>query len=74
MTAFSHDFIADQAAYRSALDWAHARALHSFFNQHIITDADRRYLAIDEGDYGALLPSLASRVIETIPGQLSDEY
>lgn len=74
MTAFNHDFAADQAAYRTALDCAQQRALHSYFNQHIITDADAGYLAIDEGDYGALSPQLEGRVIETVRGHLSDEY
>jgi hypothetical protein len=74
MTEQLHRFAADQAAYRLALDCAHMRAQHSYFDQHIITDAEAGYLAIDAGDYGALAPELADRVIETVPGHFSDEY
>jgi O-methyltransferase involved in polyketide biosynthesis len=77
MTAFDRDFVsadADQAAYRTALDCARARAQHSYFNQHIISDPEAGYLAIDEGDYCSLSTELAGRVIETVRGQLLDEY
>ena len=78
MTAHNHDFAADfgadRDAYRTALDCAHQWALHSYFNQHVITDRDAGYLAIDEGDYDALAPDLAYRVVETVRGHLSDEY
>ena len=71
---FTADFNDDRAAYRAALDRAHARALHSYFDQHIIIDLNAGYVAIDEGDYGALAPHLADRVVETVRGHLSDEY
>ncbi len=78
MTTFSHNFkgdlTADRDAYCAALDCAHQRALHSYFNQHVIIDRDAGYLAIDEGDYDALAPELAHRVVETVRGHLSDEY
>ena len=64
----------DQAAFVAALDCAHRRALHSYFNQHIITDAEPGYVAIDEGDYGALSQQMMDRVVQTIPGALLDEY
>ena len=73
-TDFRHDFTTDCEAYRTALDCAQKRALHSYFDQHIITDREARYLAIDEGDYDALAPNLASRVVETVRGHLSDEH
>ena len=63
----------DQAAYVAALDRAHARSYHSYFNQHVLTDADASYITIDEGDYGALPVLLAERVIETVPSKLCDE-
>ena len=63
----------DQAAYVAALDRAHARSYHSYFNQHVLTDAEAGYIAIDEGDYGALSVQLAERVIETVPSKLCDE-
>ena len=71
---FRHDFTTDCEAYRTALDCAHKRALHSYFDQHIITDREAGYVAIDEGDYDALAPHLAGRVVETVRGHLSDEY
>ena len=64
----------DQMAFVAALDTAHRRALHSYFNQHIISDAERGYVAIDEGDYGALSQQMMDRVVQTIPGALLDEY
>ena len=64
----------DQTAFVTALDCAHRRAQHSCFNQHIIADAERGYIAIDEGDYGALSQQMMDRVIQTIPGALLDEY
>ena len=78
MTAHNHDFAAglsaDRDAYRTALDCAHQRALHSYFNQHVIIDRDAGYVAIDEGDYDALAPEHAQREVETVRGHLSDEY
>src|SRR3546814_7391860 len=44
---------ADNAAYFAAVACAERRALHSYFDQHVIQDDELGYLAIDEGDYGA---------------------
>ncbi len=65
---------ADQAAFVAALDQAHARSFHSYFTQYVLTDDDAGYIAIDEGDYGALPKAMLDRVIETVPGRLSDEF
>jgi len=65
---------ADQAAFVAALDHAHARSLHSYFTQYILTDEVSGYIAIDEGDYGALPKAMLDRVIDTVPGRLSDEF
>ena len=59
----------DQAAYLAALDRAHARSYHSYFNH----DDEAGLIAIDEGDYGALAPRLYDRIIETVPSTLCDE-
>jgi len=67
-------FRADQAAYVAALDQAHARAFHSHFTQYILTDDEAGYVAIDEGDYGALPQCLQDRVIDTVRGKLGDEF
>jgi hypothetical protein len=64
---------ADQAAFVAALDQAHARSYHSYFTQYVLTDDEAGYIAVDEGDYGALPKALQDRVIDTVPGRLSDE-
>ena len=65
---------ADQAAFVAALDQAQARSFHSYFTQYILSDEEAGYIAVDEGDYGALPKALLDRVIETVPGRLSDEF
>jgi hypothetical protein len=65
---------ADTANYLAALAFAERRALHSFFDQHVIEDAPGRYVAIDEGDYNALPMTLIDRVVHTVPGRMSDEF
>jgi hypothetical protein len=67
-------FQADQAAFVAALDKAHARSLHSYFTQYVLTDGEAGYIAVDEGDYGALPKAMLDRVIDTVPGKLSDEF
>ena len=42
-------FQADQAAFVAALDKAHARSLHSYFTQYVLTDGEAGYIAVDEG-------------------------
>ncbi|MFL0418522.1 hypothetical protein ACH0CP_13115 [Sphingomonas sp. 179-I 2A4 NHS] len=64
----------DTAAYLAALAFAERRALHSFFDQHVIEDEMKGYVAIDEGDYGALPMALIDRVVHTVPGGMSDEF
>jgi hypothetical protein len=53
---------------------AHARSLHSYFTQYVLTDGEAGYIAVDEGDYGALPKAMLDRVIDTVPGKLSDEF
>lgn len=65
---------ADQAAFVAALDQAHARSYHSYFTQYVLTDGEAGYIAVDEGDYGVLPKALLDRVIDTVPGRLSDEF
>lgn len=66
-------FQADQVAFVAALDQAHARSFHSYFTQYVLTDDEAGYIAVDEGDYGALPAGMLDRVIDTVPSQLSDE-
>ncbi|EZP79972.1 hypothetical protein BV97_03755 [Novosphingobium resinovorum] len=64
----------DQAAFVAALDQAHARSFHSYYTQYVLTDDEAGYIAVDEGDYGALPKAMLDRVIDTVPGRLSDEF
>ena len=65
---------ADQAAFVAAQDQAHARSFHSYFTQYVLTDDEAGYIAVDEGDYGALPKAMLDRVIDTVRGRLSDEF
>ena len=60
--------------YFAALAVAERRALHSFFDQHIIEDKRLGYFALDEGDYKALPAHLAARVVHTVHGAMLDEF
>lgn len=64
----------DTAAYLAAVACAERRALHSFFDQHVIEDEDIGYITIDEGDYGALPMTIIDRIVHSVPGGLLDEY
>ena len=71
VTQFQRTSTSDR--YFAALAVAERRALHSFFDQHIIEDRELGYFALDEGDYNALPAHLAARVVHTIHGAMSDE-
>lgn len=60
--------------YFAALAVAERRALHSFFDQHIVEDRELGYFALDEGDYNALPAHLAARVVHTMHGAMLDEF
>lgn len=60
--------------YLAALAVAESRALHSFFDQHIVEDRELGYFALDEGDYNALPAHLAARVVHTVHGAMLDEF
>jgi hypothetical protein len=60
--------------YFEALAVAERRALHSYFDQHIVEDDDLGYFALDEGDYNALPAQLANRVVHTVRGGMLDEF
>lgn len=60
--------------YFAALAVAERRALHSFFDQHIVEDRELGYFALDEGDYNALPAHLAARVVHTVHGPMLDEF
>ena len=60
--------------YFDALALAECRALHSYFDQHIVEDRELGYFALDEGDYNALPAHLAARVVHTVHGAMLDEF
>ena len=60
--------------YFEALETAEKRALHSFFDQHVIEDDELGYFALDEGDYNILPAHLAARVVHTVHGGMLDEF
>lgn len=74
LTAQRYADAADTNAYFAAVSTAERRALHSYYDQHVLTDHEAGYVAIDEGDYNALPPHLIERVVHTVHGALLDEY
>ncbi|RVT38671.1 hypothetical protein [Sphingobium algorifonticola] len=74
MQMISTNAAADNAAYFAAVAYAERRAQHSYFDQHVIADKDLGYLAIDEGDYGALSQPMIDRIVYTAAGGMLDEY
>ena len=67
-------FNVDRAAFMAALDQAHARSFHSHFTQYVLADDEAGYIAVDEGDYGALPKAMLDRVVDTVPTKLTDEF
>jgi hypothetical protein len=74
MPTNTNNALGDHAAYMAAVACAARRALHSFFDQHVIIEPDGGYCAIDEGDYNALPMNIIDRVVYSVPGAMSDEY
>lgn len=74
MQIITNAITADNAAYFAAVTNAERRALHSYFDQHVIEDPELGYLTIDEGDYGALNPPMIDRIVYTAPGGILDEF
>ena len=52
--AYFEPCTATSRSYFEALELAERRALHSYFDQHIVADEELGYVALDEGDYCAL--------------------
>lgn len=61
-------------SYFEALETAERRALHSFFDQHVIEDEGLGYFALDEGDYNALPAYLSARVVHTVHGGMLEDF
>ncbi|MBK7162388.1 MAG: hypothetical protein IPH79_07715 [Sphingomonadales bacterium] len=65
---------ADEQALITAMHCAYARSFHSYFNQYILTDFERGYIVVDEGDYGALPQHLIDRIVDSVPSQMLDQF
>jgi hypothetical protein len=65
---------ADHAAYLAACANAENRALHSFFDQHVIVDEEAGYIVLDEGDHDPLPMTVIDRIVYTVTGQMLDNY
>jgi hypothetical protein len=63
----------NHAAFFAAVTNAERRALHSYFDQHVVADDEAGYITIDEGDYGALPTSIIDRIVHSVQGGLLDE-
>ena len=74
MQTITNTAAAHNTAYFAAVANAERRALHIFFDQHVIEDEEQGYLAIDEGDYGNLTPAMIDRIVYTAPGGILDEF
>ena len=72
--AYSAPCSASPRSYFEALELAERRALHSYFDQHIVEDKTLGYFALDEGDYNALPAHLTNRVVHTVRGGMLDEF
>ena len=66
--------VTSDMAFQAAVRRAEQRALHSFFNQHVVEDQEHHFVAIDEGDYDALPAWMVDRVAHTVPGMMADDY
>lgn len=74
MQTISNIAAADHAAFFAAVANAERRALHSYFDQHVVADDDIGYITVDEGDYGTLPDAMIDRIVHSVPGGLLDEY
>jgi hypothetical protein len=68
MQNISTSAAADNAAFFAAIANAERRALHSYFDQHVVADEEAGYITIDEGDYGALPMGIIDRIVHSVPG------
>src|SRR3546814_20345161 len=74
MQIISTSAAADNAAVFAAIANAERRALHSYFDQHVVADEEAGYITIDEGDYGALPMTIIDRIVHSVPGGRLDAF
>ena len=64
----------EHAAYLKAISDATARALYSYFDQHIVRMDDGSYWVADEGACETLMQDLVDRIVHTVDAGRSDEW
>src|SRR3546814_13199472 len=74
MQIISTSAAADNAAFFAAIANAERRALHSYFDQHVVADEEAGYITIDEGDYGELPMTIIDRIVHRVPGGRLAEF
>ena len=73
MLVQSNIAVYDHGRFMAAVVCAERRALHSYFDQHILEDGECGFVAIDEGDYNSLSSDQIDRIVHTIPGAMNDD-
>lgn len=66
--------ITGEMAFNEAVRRAEQRSYHTYFDTHVVEEADGSYVTLDEADYGQLPMQVIDRIYYTAQGRLSDEY
>jgi hypothetical protein len=66
--------ITPEMAFNEAVRRAEQRSYHTYFDTHVVEEADGSYLTLDEGDYGRLPMQVIDRITYTAQGRMADEY
>ena len=66
--------ITPEMAFNEAVRRAEQRSYHTYFDTHVVEEADGSYTTLDEGDYGCLPMQVIDRITYTAQGRMADEY
>ena len=66
--------ITPEMAFNEAVRRAEQRSYHSYFDTHVVEEADGSYSTLDEGDYGSLPMQVIDQITYTAQGRMADEY
>ena len=66
--------ITGEMAFNEAVRRAEQRSYHTYFDTHVVEEADGSYMTVGEADYGQLPMQVIDRIYYTAQGRLSDEY
>lgn len=64
----------DHHTYEGAIKDAEKRARRSYFGHYVVTDDERGFLVINEGDYGTIPEHLCERIVHYAEAGLLDEF